>query len=86
VTDLIRIYIDQAFLDYFATMMERTSSDPTFIPEFDINNDGVIDIVDLSWFTSQFGQWVTLGTPTWPYILVAGVGALAVGFVLSKMF
>jgi len=66
-----RLFVDEALLEEIGNCIGAERGDPNYVYEFDINQDGVIDIYDLSWFSQRVGQYVEVPQPqpTWVSLL-----------------
>ena len=49
--------ITKSFIETYVTpRYGATTGDPNYDPSFDINKDGFIDVVDISWFGENLGK------------------------------
>jgi hypothetical protein len=65
---MVKVIIDDAFMDEFNKAYGSRLGDPEFNLMFDTNQDGVIDMLDAIWFSSHRNQEVELSwiSPTEP--------------------
>lgn len=54
------MFVNEQFIAYVASFTGMTKDDPEFNPVLDHNEDGLINITDISWFATQVGKWVEL--------------------------
>lgn len=82
----MRLYVDDSLLQYISNYcFGARAGDPNYIVEFDVNGDGIINVLDVAWFSQRHLTWVetpvTLNAMLVPAVL--GLGGLAVGYLVA---
>ena len=81
----MQVFVNDEFLSYFATFFGQRAGDPYYVPEFDFNRDGVIDILDQAVVAQAYGGWLNIGGPDFLFTIAAAAGGLALGYLLSRV-
>ena len=55
---MVKLLVTAEFQAYVATFLNVKKGDATYNPAFDVNGDGVIDVLDMVYFSDNFGKWV----------------------------
>jgi hypothetical protein len=55
-----QVYVDDVLLEKVKAAFGSKAGDPNYNPEYDVNQDGVIDIKDIAFFASNYGKIVQL--------------------------
>ena len=61
-SEMVKIYVNEAWLAYVGSFFGASD----FPPDLDANKDGVVDIIDLTYFSHLFNTWIELGTTEKP--------------------
>lgn len=60
----VKIYVNDKWLEYVGSFIGAGASD--FPPDLDANKDGIIDVIDLTYFSQLYHTWIELGTTEKP--------------------
>jgi hypothetical protein len=74
-----QVYVDDVLLQKVKAAFGSKAGDPNYNPEYDVNQDGVIDIKDLAFFAGNYGKTVQLPQGT-------AIGGLGLLLLLALLF
>jgi hypothetical protein len=75
------VTVDAAFMEKVKAAYGSKTGDPNYNPEYDVNQDGIIDMRDIVYFARNYGKTVEL-----PQGLAVGAGALGLLLILAVFF